>query len=106
MTYDEMLDLYRQEVKDWAQRNGYNISNHVCDIIQSVLMTRDKIDHYPGHFAQAVVNNDLREAINRADQECLDNLKIIYQAYFNIDTWQIVRPYRLELSKAQTVENE
>mgnify|MGYP003332367339 CR=1 FL=1 len=108
MTYDELLDLYRNEVKSWLQRNGYNVSNHIVDIIQSVVMTRDKVDHYPGHFAQAVVNNDLREVINRADQECLENLKIIYQGFFNIDTWHIVKPYRkqLTLDLEQTLEDE
>lgn len=106
MTYDEMLDLYREEVKKWAQRNGYTISNHICDIIQSVLMTRDKVDHYPGDFAQAIVNNDLREAISRGDDECIENLRIIYRGFFNIDTWHIVKPYRKQKAQEQTVENE
>ena len=80
---DNQRELYRKAVIDWLTRNEYTASEHITDIIISVLMTRDKV-LIGGSFAQAVCNNDLREAVNRADTEVFDNLKMIMSAYHNI----------------------
>jgi hypothetical protein len=44
-------------------------------------MTRDKV-MMGGSFVQAVVDNNLREAINRADDTCIKYLK-----FFSIINW-------------------
>ena len=80
---DNQREIYRKAVIDWLTRNEYTASEHITDIIISVLMTRDKV-LIGGSFAQAVCNNDLREAVNRADTEVFDNLKMIMSAYHNI----------------------
>jgi hypothetical protein len=84
---DNQRELYRKAVIDWLNRNEYTISEHIIDVIISVLMTRDKV-LTGGSFAQAVCNNDLREAVNRADTEVFDNLKKIMSAYHNISIYE------------------
>jgi hypothetical protein len=84
---DNQRELYRKAVIDWLSRNDYTISEHIIDVIISVLMTRDKV-LIGGSFAQAVCNNDLREAVNRADTEVFDNLKKIMSAYHNISIYE------------------
>jgi hypothetical protein len=84
---DNQRELYRKAVIDWLTRNEYTASVHITDIIISVLMTRDKV-LIGGSFAQAVCNNDLREAVNRADTEVFDNLKMIMSAYHNISIYE------------------
>lgn len=81
---ENQRNLYRNAVIDWLIRNEYTtISEHIIDVIISVLMTRDKV-LIGGSFVQAVCNNDLREAVNRADTEVFENLKLIMSAYHNI----------------------
>ena len=46
---------------------------HVCDIAASVMMTRDNV-LLGGSFVQAVVDNNLEKAVNRADSICIRNL--------------------------------
>ena len=84
---DNQREIYRKAVIDWLTRNEYTISEHITDVIISVLMTRDKL-LTGGSFAQAVCNNDLREAVNRADTEVFDNLKKIMSAYHNISIYE------------------
>jgi hypothetical protein len=84
---DNQRELYRKAVIDWFTRNEYTASEHITDVIISVLMTRDKV-LIGGSFAQAVCNNDLREAVNRADTEVFDNLKKIMSAYHNISIYE------------------
>ena len=84
---DNQRELYRKAVIDWLTRNEYTASEHITDVIISVLMTSDKV-LIGGSFAQAVCNNDLREAVNRADTEVFDNLKLIMSAYHNISIYE------------------
>lgn len=46
---------------------------HVCHIAASIMMTRDKV-LLGGSFVQAVVDNNLEQAVNRADSVCIGNL--------------------------------
>ena len=85
MSYNELEDKYNQEVVKWlVANNKTNVSEHIIDIITSVLMTRTKVK-IGGDFAQAVVNNDLNGAIGKADSEVLNNLALIVKANHNID---------------------
>jgi hypothetical protein len=54
--------------------------DHVASIGASVMMTRDKFQ-LGGGFVTAVVNNDLSDAVNRADTDCIRALK--YFVYVN-----------------------
>jgi hypothetical protein len=73
---------YYEKVKKFASEYGENPSIHIIDIMASVMMTRDNY-MMGGSFVQSVVNNDLYGAINRADKECLANLKLIVATKHN-----------------------
>lgn len=64
--------------KNFAKNYGYeNVSEHIINIIVSVMRTRDGIGPIGGGFVQSVVNNDLNGAVCRADKECLNHIKLI-----------------------------
>lgn len=67
---------YYERVREFAKQYGETPSIHIIDIMASVMMTRDNF-MMGGSFVQSVVDNDLYGAINRADSECLRNLKLI-----------------------------
>lgn len=82
---DEIEDKYNQAVVKWLVANDKtDVSEHIIDIITSALLTRNKIKD-GGGFVQALVKNDLKGAIGRADSQALDNLVLIVKAYNNID---------------------
>jgi CMP-2-keto-3-deoxyoctulosonic acid synthetase len=74
--YQQIYLNYREKCKEFAKAYNEKVSDHIIDIMVSVCMTRDN-HKAGGSFVQAVVNNNLHEAISRADQECLKNLRII-----------------------------
>jgi hypothetical protein len=74
--------LYLDAAKQFAKSYNKSPNDHIIDIIASVMMTRDGVLH-GGHFAQAVVNNDLFSAVTRADEEVLKELKLITLANHN-----------------------
>ena len=54
----------------FAIEYGYeNVSEHILDIMVSIMVTRDKSSHAGGSFVQAVVANDLYLALSRADMD-------------------------------------
>lgn len=72
---NELYDTYIDTAKSFA--NLYNVeSEHVIQIIASVMMHRDDL-RPGGGFVQAVVENDLYMAVGRADPSCFANLKVI-----------------------------
>ncbi len=84
---DNQREIYRKAVIDWVNRNEYSVSEHIIDVIISVLMTRDKV-LIGGSFAQAICNNDLNQAVGRADTEVFENLKKIISAHNNISIYE------------------
>ena len=100
MTFDEIVDLYDQEVVKWLVRNNYTkVSEHVIMIIRNILMAKDGILLNHGSFVTGVLENDLSKVMRYADDECLANLKLIYQGYFNIDTYSLLpKDIRSEVS--------
>ena len=46
--------------------------------------------------------NNLHDVIRYADNEVMTNLRTIYQAYQNIDTYYPAKAFRDELEKQQT----
>jgi hypothetical protein len=69
--------LYKAAI-DFVQRyESENVSEHIINIIVSVMRTRDGIGPIGGSFVQSIVNNDLYGAMVRADKECLKHIKLI-----------------------------
>ena len=73
---------YYERVREFAKQYDETPSIHIIDVMASVMMTRDNF-MMEGSFVQAVVDNDLYGAINRADRECLQNLKLIVATKHN-----------------------
>ena len=48
---------------------------HIIDMGKTLLLTRDGVFMFPGHFIDAVLKNDLLEAFSRADET---NVKAIH----------------------------
>lgn len=72
---NELYDKYVQTAKDFAKL--YNVeSDHVIQIISSVMLHRDNL-RPGGGFVESVVNNDLFMAVGKADPTCFANLKVI-----------------------------
>jgi hypothetical protein len=72
---NELYDKYVQTAKDFAKL--YNVeSDHVIQIIASVMLHRDNL-RPGGGFVESVVNNDLFMAVGKADPTCFANLKVI-----------------------------
>ncbi len=70
---------YFEQAKEFANSYNEEVSDHILNIIASVMMTRDNFMQ-GGSFVQAVVKNHLFNAISYADGECLANLRIIVLA--------------------------
>ena len=75
-TWEETRNKYKMAAVHFADRYGETVSDHIIDVMISVMMTRDKVLQ-GGSFVQAVVANDLKESISRADTDCGKNLRII-----------------------------
>lgn len=75
--WDVKRGRYVTATKNFADRYGYkDISNHITDVMVSIMMTRDKVLS-GGSFVQAICNNNLRESISRADNDCINHLKLL-----------------------------
>jgi hypothetical protein len=74
-------EKYVNSVKKYAFENGYlNLSDHITNICVSTMFDRDGI--LPGGgFVKSIVKNDLRGAIDMADNECYTHLKFIVRVF-------------------------
>lgn len=68
-------DLYYPAAKNFLQRYEISVSDHIVDIVVSVMRTRDNVGWQGGDFVKSIVNNDLKSAVFRADKECINHLK-------------------------------
>jgi hypothetical protein len=73
---NKTYNAYKEAVVRFLNDYEETASNHIIEIMISTMMTRDNLIQ-GGSFVQAVVNNDLRKAVTRADKECTAHLKII-----------------------------
>lgn len=89
------MEEVRKIVEKYYQENGSNVLplavlwneesvNHVINIGTSILCTKWGIGYPGGSFVQAVVNNDLMEAIGRADSINVHALKFYCQLMYNV----------------------
>jgi hypothetical protein len=76
----DIRQKYWDKAREFAKSYGVDASDHIIEVMGSAMMTRDKV-MMGGSFVEAVVNNDLAEAISRADPACLANIRIIILAY-------------------------
>lgn len=77
---ENIIEQYHIRAKAFAKSYGEEPSDHIINVMASAMMTRDNVLQ-GGGFVQAVVANNLAEAISRADSECVKNLRIISLAY-------------------------
>ncbi len=78
---------YKAAAQRWAAMYKED-EQHAIDVAASVLMTRDKVQ-MGGSFAQAIVDNNLREAINRADDICIKYLRFFSIINYNCGSYEI-----------------
>jgi len=76
----DIRQKYADRAKDFAKSYGVEVSSHIVDVMASAMMTRDNVMQ-GGSFVQAVVQNNLSEAVSRADAACLVNIRIIVLAF-------------------------
>ena len=83
----EKVAKYKAAAQRWAAM--YKVEDqHAINVAASVLMTRDKVE-MGGSFAQAIVDNNLRESINRADDTCIKYLKFFSIINYNCGSYEI-----------------
>ena len=77
---------YAELVEQRAVDYRWDLPHHVVDVMTSLLMTRDKI-WVGGDFVQAVIANNLREAVLRADDVIVNHIKhmVIARDNFHLD---------------------
>lgn len=83
----DKVAMYKAAAQKWAAM--YIVDNqHAIDIAASVLMTRDGVLQ-GGSFVQAIIDNNLREAIGRADDVCINYLKFFVAINHNCGSYEI-----------------
>lgn len=68
---------YERATKFAIEYGFTNVSEHIMDVMVSIMCTRDKSSHPGGGFVQAVVANDLYLALSRADTDCRNNIFLL-----------------------------
>lgn len=82
MTHEELRKKYEEKAIEFAKEWQEEVSDHIIDVIISVMFTRDNVQS-GGSFVQSVCNNDLYQAVSRADKDCIKHLKLITLAKYN-----------------------
>lgn len=73
---NKTYNAYKDAVINFLNDYEETASNHIIEVMISVMMSRDNLIQ-GGSFVQAVVDNDLRKAVSRADKECAAHLRVI-----------------------------
>jgi hypothetical protein len=74
----DIREQCRERATKFAIEYGFtNVSEHILDIMVSIMCTRDKSSYEGGGFVQAVINNDLYLALSRADIDCRNNIYLL-----------------------------
>jgi hypothetical protein len=79
----DIREQYRERAIEFVKEWGENVSDHIIDIMVSIMATRDKTSYAGGGFVEAVVSNNLYLAMNRADTDCRKNLFILTMCNMN-----------------------
>lgn len=74
----DIREQYREKALQFAKDWGYvTVSDHILNIMVSIMATRDKTSYAGGGFVEAIVSNNLYLAVSRADSECSQHLKLL-----------------------------
>jgi hypothetical protein len=73
----DIREQYRERAIQFAKEWDIEVSNHIIDIMVSIMCTRDKSSYAGGGFVEAVVANNLYLALSRADTDCRNNIFIL-----------------------------
>lgn len=73
----DIREEYRERAIQFAKEWDTEVSNHILDIMVSIMCTRDKSSYAGGGFVEAVVANNLYLAMSRADTDCRKNIFIL-----------------------------
>lgn len=73
----DIREEYRERAIQFAKEWDTEVSNHILDIMVSIMATRDKSSYAGGGFVEAVVANNLYLAMSRADTDCRKNIFIL-----------------------------
>ena len=73
----EIREQYRERAIQFAKEWRMDVSEHIIDIMVSIMCTRDKSSYAGGGFVQAIVDNDLYLALSRADTDCRNNIYLL-----------------------------
>ncbi len=80
----DIREQYRERAIQFAKEWDFeNVSEHIIEIMVSIMATRDKTSYAGGGFVQAVVANNLYLAMNRADMDCRKNLFLLTMCNMN-----------------------
>jgi DNA-binding MurR/RpiR family transcriptional regulator len=79
----DIREQYRERAIRFAEQWRADVSEHIIDIMVSIMVTRDKVLYPGGGFVQAIVANDLYLAFSRADDECSKHLKLLVMCKVN-----------------------
>jgi len=80
----DIREQNRERAIEFAKEWGYeNVSNHIIDIMVSIMCTRDKSSYAGGGFVEAVVANNLYLAMSRADSDCRNNIFLLSMCAMN-----------------------
>jgi hypothetical protein len=74
----DIREQCRERATKFAIEYGFtNVSEHILDIMVSIMCTRDKSSYVGGGFVEAVVANNLYLALSRADTDCRNNIFLL-----------------------------
>jgi hypothetical protein len=74
----DIREKCRERATKFAIEYGFtNVSEHILDVMVSIMCTRDKSSYAGGGFVQAVVDNNLYLALSRADMDCRNNIFLL-----------------------------
>ena len=79
----DIREQYRERAIEFAKEWQTEVSDHIIDIMVSIMATRDKTSYAGGGFVQAVVDNNLYLAMSRADSDCRNNIFILTMCNMN-----------------------
>ena len=88
--------LYYDCARNFLKRYNINASDHVVDVIVSVMKKRDDKNWMSGSFATAVVENNLERATLGADNDCVNHLKTFVLALRNCYVESELKYYKVE----------
>ena len=80
---DVREQCYERATKFAIEYGFTNVSEHILDIMVSIMCTRDKSSYAGGGFVEAVVANNLYLAMSRADSDCRSNIFLLTMCNMN-----------------------